>query len=319
MTKRFASCFAADLDAFLEYKHALGHPYERAVWTLRSFDRCASKTVGDSGRRAGLPEIIAGWLASRRPARPVSIATELGVIRQFCLFRRRHDPGGFVPGREWAPQSTESDFAPYVFSPKQVLALLAAARRVRAPAFRGVTLRLILLVLYCTGLRPGEAVRLRLGDLDMERRVLSIRMSKGRARLVPFRRDLSNELRRYLMQRRMHALRPGVDAVFLRPDGHPMSAANLSGMVRGILRRMGLKRERGHRGPRCYDLRHAFAVHRLTRWHRSGLDVHGRLPWLSAYMGHVDILGTEIYLTATPELLALASKRFARLVGATQR
>jgi hypothetical protein len=62
-------------------------------------------------------------------------------------------------------------------------------------------------------------------------------------------------------------------------------------------------------------LRHTFAVHRLTRWYREGVDLHGHLPWLSAYLGHVDLLGTETYLTATPELLALAGERFRRRYG----
>jgi integrase/recombinase XerD len=59
-------------------------------------------------------------------------------------------------------------------------------------------------------------------------------------------------------------------------------------------------------------LRHAFAVQRLTRWYRQGVDLHARLPWLSAYMGHVDIVGTETYLNATPELLELAAHRLQR-------
>ena len=65
----------------------------------------------------------------------------------------------------------------------------------------------------------------------------------------------------------------------------------------------GLKPEKGRVGPRPYDLRHAFAVHRWSRWYRQGVDLHGRLPWLSAYMGHVDIIGTETYLNTTPKLL----------------
>jgi integrase len=84
----------------------------------------------------------------------------------------------------------------------------------------------------------------------------------------------------------------------------------------GTLRRLftlaGLKPEKGRVGPRPYDLRHAFAVHRLSRWYRQGVDLHARLPWLSAYMGHVDIIGTETYLNATPELMDLAANRLRR-------
>ena len=74
----------------------------------------------------------------------------------------------------------------------------------------------------------------------------------------------------------------------------------------------GLKPEKGRIGPRPYDLRHAFAVHRLSRWYSQGVDLHARLPWLSAYMGHVDIIGTETYLNTTPELLDLAGNRLRR-------
>jgi integrase/recombinase XerD len=54
------------------------------------------------------------------------------------------------------------------------------------------------------------------------------------------------------------------------------------------------------------------AYHRLTEWNPKGLDVHARLPWPSAYMGHDNVLGTEDYLHAAPELLRIASQRFEK-------
>ena len=82
--------------------------------------------------------------------------------------------------------------------------------------------------------------------------------------------------------------------------------------LHGLFAKAGLKPEKGRVGPRPYDLRHAFAVQRLTLWYRQRVDLHARLPWLSAYMGHVDIVGTETYLNATPELLHLAAERLHR-------
>ncbi len=72
-----------------------------------------------------------------------------------------------------------------------------------------------------------------------------------------------------------------------------------------------MKPRRDRAGPRPYDFRHTFAVHRLMAWYHKGVDLHAHLPWLSAYMGHDNLLGTETYLTATPELLRVASNRFA--------
>jgi integrase len=64
--------------------------------------------------------------------------------------------------------------------------------------------------------------------------------------------------------------------------------------------------------PRLHDLRATFAVHRLIAWYRDGADVQARLPFLATYLGHVNLSGTQSYLTMTPELLAEASLRFER-------
>lgn len=62
-------------------------------------------------------------------------------------------------------------------------------------------LRRLVLVLYCTSLRLGEAVRLKMADIDLERGTLTIRDSKRRTRIVPMRDDLVEELRRYIDDR----------------------------------------------------------------------------------------------------------------------
>ncbi len=70
--------------------------------------------------------------------------------------------------------------------------------------------------------------------------------------------------------------------------------------------------------PRLHDLRHTFAVHRLTSWYRQGADVQKLLPQLSVYLGHVHLISTQVYLSMTPELLAEANVRFERYSGKEQ-
>ena len=153
------------------------------------------------------------------------------------------------------------------------------------------------------------------GHVGPEYAILNIRESKGRSRLVPFRADLASEISAYLRERTLAARRATaqavVDALFVGRDGRAVSMKAASEVVRLLLRKLGMKPPKGRTGPRPYDLRHAFAVHRLTDWYRSGVDNKARLPWLSAYMGHVNLLGTDVYLHATPELLRLASDRLA--------
>jgi site-specific recombinase XerD len=61
-----------------------------------------------------------------------------------------------------------------------------------------------------------------------------------------------------------------------------------------------------------HDLRHTFAVHRLTEWYRQGTDVQRLVYHLSVYLGHVSLVSTQVYLTMTPELLREANTRFER-------
>jgi integrase len=297
------------MEQFLAFKRALGHKYGRAEFTLRAFDQFVLGYCR-THRPFRFEDALLAWLAGKTGCKPVSITVELGVIRQFCRHRQRRDPSAFVPGRTWAPQSTVSEFLPFIFTHDQVRALLAMVASSQPPASWAAGMRLLLLILYCTGLRFGEAVRLRVGDVDLRRAVLFVAESKGRSRWVPFHRSLAREIERHL-DRRPAQLGPETP-LFIRPDGKPVRVPWASDQVRRLLRRAGLKPHAGHIGPRPYDFRHTFAVHRLALWYRARAAINPRLPWLSAYMGHQDILGTETYLTATPELLALASRRFRR-------
>ena len=82
----------------------------------------------------------------------------------------------------------------------------------------------------------------------------------------------------------------------------------------------GIRRSDGERSqPRLHDLRHTFAVHRLTSWYRQGADVQKLLPYLSTYLGHASLRGTQVYLSMTPELLHEAAARFDHYVWKEER
>jgi integrase len=309
MTSSFSSVLADEINRFLEFKAALGHPYQRGKFTLRSFDHYVALN-SSIGHPLPLERLLQGWLSRCEGRKAVTVANELGVIRQFCLFRRRSNPRAFVPARGWAPQSTQSQFLPYIFSPSEIRALLNATAGIRGPALRGLTIRTLLLILYCTGLRFGEAVRLHLRDVDLDENLFVVRKSKCKTRFVPFGDDLHGELLGYLREREPVAGATPDRALLVQPNGRPYLVKTASDTVRRLLRRLGFKPARGRVGPRPYDLRHTFAVHRLTQWYQEGIDIHSRLPLLSAYMGHDNLLGTEAYLRATPDLMALAAKRF---------
>jgi integrase/recombinase XerD len=321
---RFTGPLASDLRAFLLLKRASGRRYDRAAFRLRSLDRFLAQHAKKHGA-IDLAKAIPIWLARRGSGgTPATIRMEFSVARQFCLFLRRCDPECFVPGSDLAPSVGGARFLPYIFSTSEIrrvlrgTATLKSHRTSHCPSFLSIAYRTLILVLFCTGLRLGEALRLRLHDVDLRRRTFFIADSKGRSRWVPFHAGLARQLRAYL-QVRSSVAAPGAP-FFVKSTGEAYRYVITVGLVlRRLFRRLGLKPSRGRHGPRTHDLRHSFAVHRLTQWYRDGVDLQARLPWLSAYMGHADLLGTQRYLTATPELLELASRRFAARLRRRER
>lgn len=318
MTETFQSSLAEELRQFVAHRRAMGFSYHRAAATLMSFDRYVLAHAKPRGALR-LAELLRGWLSRHTGRKPVSVAMDLGTLRQFFRYRCRFEPGGFTPGRDWAPQAAKSDFVPHVFSAEQIQALLNEAARLRCDLRARPAIRALILILYCTGLRFGEAVRLEIDDVDLDRRVFHVRQSKGRMRWVPFRADLARELRAYRGHRDKLASATASAPFLVRPDGQAFTVKGASDVVRGMLHRLGFKPLRGRIGPRPYDLRHTFAVHRMEAWHRAGIDVHARFPLLSAYLGHDDIMGTEVYLHATPALLRLASGRLRSQLRTARR
>jgi integrase/recombinase XerD len=310
MKARFESRFSSELRDFLLFKRNLGYRYTRSEFTLLEFDRFLRRNEMQ-GRKWRLDEAMIAWLASKPHRKPTSVSMDAAVLRQFCSYLRRRPVCPLNHEPSWPQLPTQSTFTPYVLSEGDVKRLLSLSATLTRPVFRAPLYRMLLLLLYCTGIRFGEALQLRFCDVDVRTGVLFVRMFKGRARWVPFHRSLAREMDRYLLERQSFtgALAGPDERFFIGVNRKMLSVSSAGHTLQKLFQKAGLKPAHGRVGPRPYDFRHTFAVQRLSSWYRQGADLHARLPWLSAYMGHDDILGTETYLTATPELLELAGNR----------
>lgn len=204
---------------------------------------------------------------------------------------------------------------PYIYTEAEVRGVLETARQFPSPRapLRPLTLYTMLVLAYCAGLRLGEIVRLELGDLHFEAGEIEIRQTKFfKSRTLPLTDSVMAALREYLeARRRAGAPQDGSSGLFWH-EGRAgrygyMTAEEL---LVCVLRRAGVKPERGRVGPRLHDMRHAFVAHRMLAWYRAGINPEARLPYLATYLGHKDIHSTVVYLTVTPQLLEHAGERF---------
>jgi integrase/recombinase XerD len=222
-------------------------------------------------------------------------------------------PGGLPP--KLAPPQT-----PYVYSTAELQRLLEATAVLehRASPLQAMTYRTLLLLLYGTGLRVSEAISLTVSDIDLVRRLGTVRDTKFyKTRIVTIGPRLTRHLAAYLDHRCLLALPEGERSAFLcTRTGHGFYYQDVITTFQRIRSAAGITCPPGEpRPPRLHDLRHTAAAHRVLAWYRAGKNVQQLLPRLATYLGHVDIRSTQRYLQMTPELLQEASRRFAQYAG----
>jgi integrase/recombinase XerD len=192
----------------------------------------------------------------------------------------------------------------------------ARSMRWRLPAATHETL---IGLLAATGMRVGEAIRLDRSDVDAANSVLMIRESKfGKSRQVPVLACTVAALDRYAQLRDRLCPHPATPSFFVSIRGTRMIYPVVQQIFRSLCDTAGVGANAATR-PRIHDLRHTFAVSTLLAWYRAGEDVEARLPTLSTYLGHRDPRSTYWYLSAAPDLLALAAGRLRLSRGVIAR
>ncbi len=316
-TRRFVSSLGPQLEAYLKLMRAVGRRYDRVEAILRHLDRFIAN---ESDQALITRDLLGRWLASTPHLAPGTLRAHASAARQFCRYLARTEPRTWIPDRSLYPDRIPK-FRPHMFSTNEVGDLISAAA-LRMPTqnwpLARQTYRALLLVLYGTGLRIGEALRLRIRDVDLEARIFFISETKFfKSRWVPFSASLAEQLHAYLIARTATAPVGGPDdAFFVNSRRKPCGYSQVARTFQLLIKEAGIDTSASLRGRvRLHDLRHAFAVHCVLRWYREGADVQSKLPLLATYLGHGTIIATHVYLRSTAELLQEASGRFEQAYG----
>jgi len=294
----------AALEDYLSLRRALGFKLHNAGRLLHQF----VDYLDERGLDTITTDDALTWASLPAAASPHWRRIRLGAVRGFAAYLHGIDPSVEVPPTALL-RSGPCRATPYLYSADEVASLLEATAALR-PALRAATYYSLIGLLAVSGMRIGETIALEDQDLDLERGVLVVRNSKfDRSRLVPLHSTSASALARYLELRDELCPRRSSPALFVSSSGTRLLHSNIQLTFAGLTKRCGIARRSAACRPRIHDLRHAFAVNSLLDWYAHGDDVAVMLPRRATFLGHTDPKQSFWYLSAAPELMALAGQR----------
>jgi integrase/recombinase XerD len=300
------------VESYLEFKHSLGMRMESEGLVLLAFCRA----MGDRGIENVKPAAALAFISGTGPITR-AWKQRVSVLRSFYRFALARELTKSVPLPTTDPKFPPLR-APYLYSTAEIERLLAAThilQSTRTP-LRELGVRTLLLLLYGTGMRIGEALALTLDDVDLVERVITIRDTKFfKSRFVPTGPRLTNALSEYARCRIRDLPMPAgtAAAFFARTHGTHWDRGWTEALFCQVRKEANVIRKGDIKvQPHLHDFRHTMVQHQLLAWYRAGRDVQHLLPRLATYLGHVDIRSLQDYLSITPELLHEANQRFER-------
>lgn len=257
-------------------------------------------------------ELALSWAQLPQGVAPITWAHRLGAARGFATYLKTLDPATEIPARGLLPASAPRP-TPYLWSPTDVARLLRATHQLRPP-LRAATHEALFGLIAASGIRLGEALGLPRDGADLSEGLLMIREAKfGHTRLVPLHPTVTDALARYAQCRDRLCPSPRSTTFFVSSVGTALLSRGVHDTFNQLTTALELRTATTR--PRIHDLRHSFAVRSLIGWHRAGIDIESRMSVLSTYLGHVNPAGTYWYLSASPELMALAAVRLNARYG----
>ena len=303
------------IETLVAARRAGGFRYDGQARVLAQFAEHSSREGYADG--SIIQEAVEGFLYDRH-LKASTIRREEIVLRDLAEHARQFGWPAWAPPT-LTPVKVGHRPPPYVFSDEEIRRLFHAidTQPLSELSNRALVDPVLFRVLYATGLRISEALNLKLRDFDPARGTLEVRDGKNREnRIVPVTQRLADTLQAYIAA--AHPAPEPADHLF--HTGDPARPADTS-TIYNRLRRYLADADIPHfapGGPHIHSLRHGFAVQNLRHWAADDSDLAVMLPYLSAYMGHGDLRGTQYYLRLTadayPEVAAIAQAAFGYVI-----
>lgn len=297
----YGSVFSDEIRTHLSIREVelSSEAYRHYKRTITLFDEYLCRT--NHTEKKITESVMEGWI--KEVSADISVNTSslhVHYIRQLLLYLTGCGYSCFIP----RTVRTRDTYVPYLYSDKDIEQIFKAADSLTvSQASKNIFIEkempLILRLLFCCGLRVGETLNIKVGDVDFNRNLMILRVTKKyKQRVIPYGEELSEIIYRYCAG--MGILNDPEAYLFPAEDKYSHVSANSVGNYYRAIREkaeIGCKysNENG-RGVCLHCFRHSFAVRSFDKNERNEIKASESVPFLSTYLGHDSLYETEKYL-----------------------
>jgi len=301
--KTFSHGIYAELNAqYVEYKRSMGFKMEDTEERLRRFDQLATEC---NETEIGISRSLCdAWSKPFPMESKCNRYSRISILRGFSAYLQLLGYKSYIPK---LPRY-QSTYMPHIFTKQEIADIFRECDKLHVHRHYMYSVKSVMPVLirllYGTGVRIGEALKLRHEDVNLSGGYLILRGCKnGQDRIVPMSLSLREVCKDYVLYKQSHNQQINADgAFFTAPDGTPCKACTIYENFRIALQRAGIPHGGRSKGPRLHDLRHTFCVNALVQMSESGQDLYHSMPILMTYMGHQSLEATNRYVRITEEM-----------------
>lgn len=299
--QHFLSALSVPIKKYIAEKQAVGYKFEKGTNMLKRFDSFVySRNLMETELTK---QLFIEW-TSRKPNETISTQCgRISLLRGLAEYMNRMGYSAFVYPKAMVTVDRYA-YIPYIFSSDEMKRIFEVCDHYPPSDLtpnRHLILPLLLRILYGCGLRISEALHMTLEDIDLNKGSLYIRNTKfNKERILPMADSLTERCQEYWKNRNIGRMENSY--FFPSPYGGHYSESTMYGLFREVLRQANISHLGRGKGPRIHDVRHVFAVNCLKKWVLDGRDLNNCLPYLSAYLGHEDMRGSQRYLRLTADL-----------------
>ena len=219
------------------------------------------------------------YLLDERNISPASVNVKLSALRSFYRYLRLTGYVRINPMEKIASLKTSRPL-PYFVRESEMDRLLELTLEDRS--LGGIRDRLVIMMLYETGIRRSELLGLKDSDVDTVAMQVKVTGKRNKQRIIPFGNELKEEIQAYLCSRESELGLKEAAAFFVTDNGMPLTDSLLSSIVKDNLSKVTtIKKKSPH------VLRHSFATAMLNN--------KADLTSIQKLLGHESVATTEIY------------------------